>query len=164
MIRMFPVLALWLAMALTPFATMASDDSDYAAIRGVMKGTWDKPDSPVIVDPIVVRGDHALAGWTQGAMGGRALLRRKASQWIVILCAGDDLKRADVLHRIGLPQTDADAAAAMLAKAEKAANPARVAMFSRFEGLVQVSGDEHAAQQHGGSAHPAPTHGHAKGP
>lgn len=121
----------------------ASDNPDYAGIRGAMKGTWDKPDSPVVVEPIILRGDHALAGWTQGDMGGRALLRRKASDWIVIFCAGDDLKRADVLHRVGLPQADADALAAMLAVAEKASDPARVAMFSRFEGLVQVAGDSH---------------------
>lgn len=163
MVRTLRIMTLGLAL-LAPAAVIASDDSDHAAIRGVMKGTWDKPSSPVVVDPIVVRGDHALAGWTQGDMGGRALLRRMASQWSVMFCAGDDLTRADVLHRIGLPQAAADAAAAMLAKAEKAANPSRVAMFSRFEGLVQVSGDDHAAQQHGGSAHPAPTHGHAKGP
>ncbi|NWG24585.1 MAG: copper uptake system-associated protein [Pseudorhodoplanes sp.] len=166
MIRMLRVMTLGFAL-LAPAAARASDNADHAAIRGVMKGTWDKPDSPVAVGPIVVRGDHALAGWTQGEMGGRALLRRKASQWSVIFCAGDDLKRADILHRIGLPQADADAVAAMLAAAEKAADPSRVAMFSRFEGLVQVSGEDSAAQTHNGAAHPAPAHapphGHAKG-
>jgi hypothetical protein len=144
-------------------AAKAADNPDHDGIRGAMKGTWDKPDSPVVVAPIAVRGDHALAGWTQGDMGGRALLRRKASNWIVIFCAGDDLKRADVLQRVGLPHADADALAAMLAGAEKAADPARVAMFSRFEGLVQVTEDGHGAQGHdaqghGASPHRAPAH------
>ena len=44
-----------------------------------------------MVDPVVVEGDHAIAGWVQGDMGGRAHLRRKGHDWQLVLCSGDPL-------------------------------------------------------------------------
>jgi hypothetical protein len=59
--------------------------------------TFDKPEAPLIVEPIVVQGDLAVAGWAQGEMGGRALLRRKGTAWQLALCSGDALKQAAAL-------------------------------------------------------------------
>ena len=39
-----------------------------------------KPNETLSVEPIMVSGDHAVADWTQGEMGGRALLRRPVGQ------------------------------------------------------------------------------------
>ena len=39
-----------------------------------MHGTFDRPDAKLTVAPVVVAGGHAVAGWTQGDMGGPQLL------------------------------------------------------------------------------------------
>lgn len=141
--------ALCFAVGVTPAA--ASEQAEAGAIRHVMMATWDKPDSRLSVEPVVIAGDHAIAGWSQGDMGGRALLRRKGGAWEVVLCAGDDLKRADVLHKVGLAQADSEKLAKNLAAAEKSVAPARLALFSKFEGLVMVSA-EGGHNQHGQNA------------
>lgn len=64
-----------LLLAAMPVAAMAEDDA--GAIRHVMMATFDKPEAPLTVDPVTVRGDLTVAGWAQGDMGGRALLRRE---------------------------------------------------------------------------------------
>jgi hypothetical protein len=141
--------ALLAGLALTLFQPALAMASDPDAIRSVMMKTWDKPDARLVVDPVVVSGDHAIAGWSQGDMGGRALLRRKGHVWDVVLCAGDDLKKTDVLTKVGLPTAAASALSADLAKAEATLPSARLALFSKFEGLVMISGDggHHGHQQ-----------------
>lgn len=116
-----------------------ASEAGASAVRHVMMATWDRPEARLEVDPIVIAGDHAIAGWSQGETGGRALLRRKGDAWDVILCAGDDLKRADVLQKVGLAPSTAQTLAESLAAAEMALAPGRLALFSKFEGLVVVS-------------------------
>lgn len=131
---------------------------DEEAVRHLLKATFDKPEARLGVDPVVVSGDHAIAGWSQGDMGGRALLRRKGAGWIIVLCAGDDLKSADVLHKVGLPHDAAKGLADRLADAEKSVAPERLALFSTFEGLVMVAPDN---AHHGGNAQSGHgSHGH----
>jgi hypothetical protein len=156
--RMAAIVCAMLALAL-PTLALASDAADLTGIRHVMMATWDKPESRLEVAPIVIAGDHAIAGWSQGDMGGRALLRRKGTAWDVVLCAGDDLKRADVLHKVGLPHALAVGLAKDLAAAETAVAPARLALFSKFEGLVMVSGDGSHGPQGQHAPHGQP-HGH----
>jgi hypothetical protein len=139
---------LWIAPAVA---------SDQNAIRAVLMATFDKPDARLVVDPVVVSGDRAIAGWSQGDMGGRALLRKKGQAWDVVLCAGDDLKKADVLVKVGLTATAAKALSASLAAAESNISPDRRALFSKFEGLVMVGGDGHHGHGQPVGHHP---HGH----
>jgi hypothetical protein len=131
--------------------------SDQDAIRAVLMATFDKPEARLVVDPVVVSGDHAIAGWSQGDMGGRALLRKKGHAWDVFLCAGDDLKKTDVLTKVGLPAVAAKTLSASLAAAEAKVPPDRLALFSKFEGLVMVSGDGHHGHGQPAGHHP---HGH----
>jgi hypothetical protein len=131
--------------------------SDQDAIRSEMMKTWDKPDARLVVDPIAVSGGHAIAGWSQGDMGGRALLRKKGHGWEVVLCAGDDLKRTDVLTKVGLAATAAKSLSAGLAAAEAKVPPDRLALFSKFEGLLMVSEDSHHGHSQPAGHHP---HGH----
>jgi hypothetical protein len=142
-------LAVWASLAITLAQTVPATASDPEAIRLVMMKTWDKPDARLVVDPIVVSGDHAIAGWSQGDMGGRALLRRKGHAWDVVLCAGDDLKKTDVLTKVGLPAAAAKTLSAHLVAAEAKVAPDRLALFSKFEGLVMVTDDggHHGHQQ-----------------
>lgn len=139
--QMLSALAL---LALVSGPAHAGPDED--AIGAVLKGTWDRPGAPVVVEPVAIAADYAIAGWTQGDMGGRALLRRKGHAWVVVLCAGDQLKQAEALRMTGIGEDTARKLVAALAESESKVAPARVAMFSRFEGLVTM--DEHGAHQH----------------
>ena len=49
---------------------------DAQQIRSLISKTYDHPGAIVQTAPVVVVDNHAIAGWTQGARGGRALLRK----------------------------------------------------------------------------------------
>jgi hypothetical protein len=114
--------------------------TDESAISKLLHTTFDRPDAPLTIAPAVVSGNHAIAGWTQGDTGGRALLRRKGESWELILCAGDGIKSRDALAKAGIPAQDAAALERDLAAAESRLPPQHVAMFSRFEGIVMMDG------------------------
>lgn len=111
-----------------------------ADIARLLHGMFDKPGAALEVAPVVVAGDFAIAGWTQGEMGGRALLRRKGAAWVITLCAGDGIKSREALRQAGVPEQEATSLARDLAAAESKIDAQRVAMFSRFEGLVTMDG------------------------
>ena len=134
-----------LAAALTAAASASAQThtmTDTDAIRHVIKSNWDKPAATVEVSPIVVVAEYAIAGWTQEANGGRALLRKKGGAWSIILCAGDQLRGAEALRRTGIADPAAKRLASELAQAESAVSRERIAMFSRFEGLVNMDGTD----------------------
>ena len=139
-------LALFLAAA--SFAQAGPDD--VAQIRHVIATQFDKPDHPVVIDPVIVEGDHAIAGWTQGEGGGRALLRRSEGKWRVVLCGGDALKGADAIAQTGIAAVPAATLAGRLAAAEKQLPPERRPLFSTFEGLMPMTseGDDPHAGHH----------------
>ena len=114
---------------------------DVASISHLLHGMFDKPDARLTVAPIVTSGDFAVADWSQGDMGGRALLRRKDGSWTVTLCAGDAIKSSEALKTAGVPPSHAVRIAEDLAAAEARLPPERVAMFSRFEGMVMIEGN-----------------------
>ncbi len=123
-----------------------ADPSDETAISVLLHSMFDKPDALLRVSPVVVSGDHAIADWVQGDMGGRALLRRKQQTWALILCAGDAIKTSAALARAGVPTGDAGRLEQELAAAEAKLAANDVAMFSRFEGLVMM--DAHNKAHH----------------
>ncbi len=59
--------------------------ADAASIGQLLREMFDKPGETLSVGPVVVSGDHAIADWTQGDIGGRALLRRNQGAWAVTL-------------------------------------------------------------------------------
>ncbi|WP_439542789.1 copper uptake system-associated protein [Hyphomicrobium sp.] len=134
-----------------PFPSPALAHDDAASIREVIGSTWDKPGSKVETRPVVVSGDHAVASWTQGDRGGRALLRRNGGIWTVALCSGDPLRSAGWLAEAGVPHADADRMANALATAEALEPAERRAKFSLFEGTVTGDAPSH---------HPAPVPHH----
>jgi hypothetical protein len=135
----------------SPASALAQDDA--SVIRALIGTTWDKPDSKVVTDPVIVSGDHAVASWTQGAHGGRALLRRNGSHWAVVLCSGDPLKHASWLVEAGVPEADANRIASALSDAEASVPQARRAMFSLFEGVVSAESDPTGSARHDHHAH-----------
>jgi hypothetical protein len=122
---------------LSPALAQTTDDS---AIAKLLHTTFDRPKAPLTIAPVVVSGNHAIAGWIQGDMGGRALLRRKGQSWELILCAGDGIKSQDALTKAGISVRDAAALERDLAAAEGKLSAQHVAMFSRFEGMLMMDG------------------------
>ena len=111
---------------------------DLPAIRHVLMATFDKPEARLSVDPIVVVGSHAVADWSQGERGGRALMRRGADGWQIVLCAGDGLKQASVLRDAGIDAPSADRLARELVSAESRLSADQRARFGSFEGIVKM--------------------------
>lgn len=149
---MKPIVRRWLAalmLAAVPFAAVAEDDT--GAIRHLMMATFDKPEAPLLVDPVTVQGDLAVAGWAQGDMGGRALLRREGGSWELSLCAGDALREPSGLVQFGLSEAEAEQMAAAIVAAEATLDPALVAKFSRFEGVVTMGDDGSHSAGHAGA-------------
>lgn len=130
--------------------------AEVQAVAQVLRGTYDRPDSPLSVDPVVVRDGYAIAGWVQGEMGGRALLSKQGSTWSIILCAGDALKEVSYLAQTGMAAETAKDLAEALAAAESRLSPERLEMFSRFGPTVFMNqpGAGHPAESHDGAGAP----------
>ncbi|WP_246780347.1 copper uptake system-associated protein [Rhizobium sp. AQ_MP] len=125
-------------------------------ITAKLKAMFETEGNPLAVEPVVVAGDWAIAGWIQDGKGGRALLKRKGEGWSIHLCSGDSLKEAAVLTKIGIPASDAEHLAHHLAEAEKPLPAETLALFASFEGTVMVEGAEGEAGHahgHGDSQH-----------
>ena len=141
---MLAALAVLVASVVTGLAEPAGADA--TAISQLLHQMFDKPNQSLTVGPVAVAGDHAIADWMQGDMGGRALLRRKQASWVVTLCAGDAMKSSEALKTAGVPQPEAIQLARDLAVAESGLAPEQVAMFSRFEGLVTLDSASHHSE------------------
>ena len=128
--------------------------ADEAAIQQVLMTTWDQPQTKLEVGPIVVGPTHAIAGWTQGQRGGRALMvKNKEGQWRVAACGGDALKSAKTLESAGIPAGQAKALSQSLAQAERNLPAHRVALFATFGSLAHMDGGAHAGNH--GKSHEA---------
>lgn len=119
-------------------AARAAPATDASQIQTLMKGIWERPDSRLDIDPITVQGTHAVAGWTQGTHGGRALLRRVQGKWEVVLCSGDALLEEKFLQDAGVAAPDAKLLATRTRAAESRLSKEKVAQFSRFQGIVRM--------------------------
>jgi len=150
------VVALMLASMSTSLGAKGGEDDAIVAIVALMRETWERPDAPLSVTPVVVDGDYAIADWTQGDQGGRALLAYREDGWRVVLCAGEGLKDVAVLHEAGLSVEQATRLVAALNEAERAIEPERLQLIASFQGLVSM--DETPRESSQGGAH---LHGHS---
>ena len=131
-------LALSLALAGAATASRADEAGDVQAIKSTLKAMFEKPDNPLVVEPVAVSGDFGVADWTQGPMSGRALLARKGDRWAVALCAGDALRSSEKLRKIGVGAVSALEIANKLSEAEKAVAASRLAQLAGFQGVVAM--------------------------
>lgn len=125
----------------TPSTGVHTESEAATAIRSLMSKTWDKPGNPLIVGPIAVAGDFAIASWTQDERGGRVLLKRSEDRWKVILCAGDQITDANALEAAGVPSTLAQQLASDIRHQEESVDPRRKALFSLFGDIVPMEGE-----------------------
>lgn len=140
------VFSLAMAFAMINGAT-AQDASTH--IVHVMKAQFDKPDNPLTVDPVSIVGDFAVTGWSQGGMGGRALLKLMNNEWTIHLCAGAGLKHAQLMHEAGMDMASAEKLAALVAENEAKLDPAKAALYDTFEGTVMIGPGGHGGHKHG---------------
>lgn len=129
-------------------AAAAATSSDEAAIRHVLMAQFDKPEARLTVEPVVVAGDSAVASWSQGNLGGRAVLFRKGGEWRIALCGGDGVKTSKVLREAGVNAANADELVRRLVAAEGKLPASQRAKFSTFDGLVRMDpGGKHPLER-----------------
>jgi hypothetical protein len=139
------ILALLVAVS---SAALAQDTAhEQAEIRNLMRVTWERPNAPLSVDPVVVHHGYAIAGWVQEERGGRALLRRGNAGWEVILCAGDHLRSAETVIATGAPPAVAQPLVAKLIEAEERLPPERLAKLAMFDAVLRMD-DGHPKHRH----------------
>lgn len=120
--------------------TTSQEPSAINSIQHVMLSTWDRPDAKLNINPVVIEGQYAIAGWTQGERGGRALLIRKPDgHWFVSVCGGDGLKDEKTLMMTGMEPVVARRLANKVIEAEFSLTSELRAQFSSFEGMVKVN-------------------------
>lgn len=131
----------------------ASSQEQEAAITASMMKTFDRPETRLVAGPVAVHGDAAVADWTQGDLGGRALLRRRDTGWHIVLCAGDGIRSEAGLLDAGLSADQAKQIAAELAADETVVSAGRLATMSAFKGVVRMdSSGTHTPTQNPHSA------------
>ncbi len=136
-------LATALTLGLAAPAAAQAGGEDASAIRHLMMATFDTPEAPLTVGPVTVHKDIAVAGWVQGDMSGRALLRKKDGGWALTLCSGDALKEAASLRWFGLSEQEAEAMASAVGAAEASTDPALLARFATFDGIMMMDAEGH---------------------
>jgi len=147
--RFFPVAVLFMA-ALLASATKAEESDDLAAVQELLRREYDKPSAPLRLEAMAMVNDAAIADWRQGELAGRAFLRRKEGNWSIALCAGDALKNADALSKLGLPMAQAKALANKLAEAERGLSHETLENIGRFDRVVEMdsAGDRSPSDSH----------------
>ena len=106
--------------------------TDEAQIQAVIGKTYDKPNNKVNTTPISVADDFAVADWTQGKRGGRALMKRIDGNWEILACGNDGLKDTKSLVKAGMSEKTASAIVKKLSDLEKLEDPKRLAKFNLF--------------------------------
>lgn len=138
---------LFLLFATLSAGALADTATDQQTIEHMMRHTWERPDAPLDVGPVTVEGDHAVAGWTQGERGGRALLIKNDKGWRVVLCAGDSLLDPATLRSAGLSANAATHMSQTVIQAESTLPQSRVKQFALFKGVMKVDA-EHSSKAH----------------
>ncbi len=113
-------------------ALSAESLTDEAQIQAVIGKTYDKPNNKVNTTPISIADDFAVADWTQGKRGGRALMKRINGNWEILACGNDGLKDTKSLVKAGMSEKTASIIVKKLADLEKLEDPRRLAKFNLF--------------------------------
>jgi hypothetical protein len=131
-------------------------------ITKLLMDMFNQPNNPLKINPIVVENNYAIAGWSKGDKGGRALLTNDNNKWTIQLCAGDALKDAKFLKESGVDEKIISTILKKLSVAEAKLDANTLKRFSEFKDIVYINaGHGHQAHGHGkGHGH---GHGHGGG-
>ena len=133
-------------------------------ITKLLMDMFNQPNNPLKINPIVVENDYAIAGWSQGDKGGRALLTNTNNKWTIQLCAGDALKDAKFLKDSGVDSKIIPTILKKLATAEAKLDAMTLKRFSEFKEIVYINaGQSHQAHGHGKEKGHSHGHGHGGG-
>jgi len=119
-------------------------------IKALISKTFDQPNLKVQTTPIVIEGKVAIADWTQGQKGGRALLRRKHADWEIIACGGAGFKDPSAITSAGISKEIANNITAKLKTAESSLSPQKIKQLDSFDGVVTMG---HGMQHGSDSKH-----------
>lgn len=114
----------------SPTASVAEEKT---AIINLLQATYGGSSGELLVDPVIVRTKYAVAGWSRGGSGGRALMRKEGGAWKVVTNAGAEMRDAQFLKQAGVPEKEAKALYNALIAAERQVPEERLAMFDRYE-------------------------------
>ncbi len=110
----FFILSMWAGITCA-----VEGEVESAKVSKVLTQLFDRPNSRLTVDAVVVVSDYSLASWSQASRGGRALLKRVSGNWQIVLCGGKELMQVDALAKAGVPATQAQAISQRLSSSEQ---------------------------------------------
>ncbi len=122
--------------------------SDEEAIEALLKAQFHTKENPLSVAPIVVTGDHAVAGWAQDSRGGRAFLQKSDQGWEVVMCSGEKLVKAHSFMTMGMSSAEANSLQSAITDAEAKLSPNTIALFNSFEGEIILNNKTQGAHHH----------------
>jgi hypothetical protein len=137
------VVGLMILLLTILLVSAVADTKKIVAIETANKNQWDKPNDPIRVPVIFIRGDFAIADWIQESHGRRALLRRNKITWLTIFCGDVPLTKKVHLVNAGVPDSDAEYLANALAQAEANLTVSDMELINRFKGLVDLLKEPH---------------------
>jgi hypothetical protein len=123
---------LWVLFLVFSVVLSAETLTDEAQIQAVIGKTYDKQNNKVNTTPVSVADDFAIADWTQGERGGRALIKRINGNWEILACGNDGLKDTKSLIKAGMSEKTALTIIKKLTDLEKSEDPKRLAKFNLF--------------------------------
>jgi hypothetical protein len=132
------------------FAHSQTEAESQGRIKALISKTFDQPNLKVQIAPIVIEGKVAIADWTQGQKGGRALLRRKHADWEIIACGGAGFKDPSAIASAGISKEIANNITAKLKTAEATLSPQKIKQLDSFDGVVTM---RHGIQHGSDSKH-----------
>jgi hypothetical protein len=91
----------------------------------------------------IFEGMVAIADWTQGQKGGRALLRRKHADWEIIACGGAGFKDPGSITATGISREIASNITAKLNTAESSLSAQKIKQLDSFDGVVTMGHGMH---------------------
>ena len=88
--------------AITTCSISIAASTDQIEIINTISRIYDKPNLKVTTNPISINENFAIADWTQGDRGGRALLKKDNGHWAIITCGADEIKDLKNLKDAGI--------------------------------------------------------------
>jgi hypothetical protein len=136
----------------TACPSMATEDKQH--IRELINHTYDTPEHKVVIDPIIVKGEHAVAGWIQHNKGGRVLLFRTTDgKWNQVLCSGKAVKDLAFLIEAGVSPSVANELTKELIAAEALLGNEKIIQMDSFLGVVKGAHETHTDKTTTGHHH-----------